>query len=267
MVTFICDLLSPSAIDFPIVTRPCFADLLKDVPDDRQENSVPNPAEIPVHATPPPGRLYFRAVCRSFSISKILAVCKPLAVRPQVFFTAAEIYTISSIFKFQPDFDVTSQVLINTRGFFGVHPKSAFLASAFVYIYSHITKDLVVKDLLLMLQADVNAKIPKFVKPHFKNCTNGDYGIQKPTTLTSNMGAFECENCDIWGAGGMTQVPETMRPLRTFTSHICSVRGHGNVNFTFVSPGCDDAFIEEFVGKTMWFFENPELAVGRLVLE
>jgi hypothetical protein len=51
MVTFICDLLSPSATDFPIVTRPCFADLLKDVPDGRQENSVPNPAEIPVHAS------------------------------------------------------------------------------------------------------------------------------------------------------------------------------------------------------------------------
>jgi hypothetical protein len=241
--------------------------MLASVPEAHKENLVENPVQVPVHAVPPPGKLFFKGFCRSFSMSKILAVCKPLGIRPQAFFTAAEIRTIANIFKLSPDFDVTSQVNINTRKFFGLHPKTPILASTLVYIYSHITRQLIVKDLLLTLQKQINESVTQYVKPHFKNFTNGDFGLQKATTLTSNMGMFESDNPDIWGAGGMYTIPEQMRPLRNFTSHVCTVGDQANIVFTFLSPGCDEEFIDDFIRRMMWFFENPALAIDKTVIE
>jgi hypothetical protein len=267
MCHFLCDLLSPTSFDFPVLSHPSFRDLLDGVPDDHQENLVSDPVQIPAHSLPPPGPLFFKGICRSFSISKVLAVCKPLGVRPQAFFTAAEIYTIANIFKLPPDFDVTSQVNINVRRFFELHPKTPFCASTLFYIYSHITPQLIVRDLLVHLQKQINESLPRFVKPHFKNFTNGDYGLQKAATLISNMGVFECENHDIWGTGGMYQIPETMRPTRTFSSHVCTIGDQANITLTFLSPGCDDQFILDFIAKMMWFFENPDVVVDRPVIE
>jgi hypothetical protein len=266
MCHFLCDLLSSTSSDFPMLTRPSFRDLLDAVPDDQQENLVSNPVQIPVNPSPSPGPLFFKGICRSFSISKVLAICRPLGVRPQVFFTAAEIYTIVNIFKMSPDFDVTSQVNINTRKFFDLHPKAPFCASTLIYIYSHVTHQLIIKDLLINLQKQIDEWLPRYVKPHFKNFTNGEYGLQKATTLVSNMGVFECENRDIWGAGGMCHIPEAMRPVRSFTSHVCTICDQANITFTFLSPGCEEQFIKDFIAKMMWFLENPEVVIDRPVI-
>jgi hypothetical protein len=267
MCHFMCDLLSSAARDFPLLTRPYFRELLEGVPDDHQVNLVSDPVQIPVNPSPSSAPLLFKGFCRCFSISKILRICKPLGIRPQAFFTAAEIYTIANLFKLSPDFDVTSQVNINTRRFFDLHPKTPFCASTLVYIYSHITGQLIVKDLLITLQQQINDYLPRYIKPHFKNFTRGDYGLQKPTTLVSNMGVFDSENLDIWGSGGMSDIPETMRPIRNFTSHICTICDQANVVFTFLSPGCDDQFITDFIGKMMWFLENPDAVLDRPVLD
>jgi hypothetical protein len=267
MCHFLCDLLSSNSSDFPILSRPSFSELLNGVPDARQENLVANPVQIPDNPNPPPGPVFFKGICQTFSIAKILKIIKPLKIRPQVFFTAAEIYTIVNIFKLSPDFDMTSQVNINTRRFFDLHPKTPFLASTLIYLYSHITRQLVIKDLLISLQKQIDDWIPRYVKPHFKNFANGNYGLQKATTLISNMGVFECDNHDIWGAGGMYNVPEVIRPRRTFTSHICTIGDQANVTFTFLSPGCDEQFIQAFIQKMMWFFENPEVVIDLPVVD
>jgi hypothetical protein len=267
MCHFLSDLFSSTSSDFPILTRPSFHDLLDGVPDDQQQNLVPNPVQIPINPSSSPGPLFFKGICRSFSVSNILAVFKPLGIRPQVFFTAAEIYTIVNIFKLSPEFDVTSQVNVNTRRFFDLHPKTPFCASATFYIYSHITHQLIIKDLLINLQKQIDESLPRYAKPHFKNSVNGNYGLQNAATLVSNMGVFECENRDIWGAGGMYHVLEAMRPLRTFTSHVCTIGDQANITFTFLSPGCEEQFIEDFIRKMMWFLENPEVVVHLPVFE
>lgn len=254
---------------------------------ERKYDLITIPPPLKENADPTSGELYYKGICINFDISKIIDVCHSIKVRPQAFFTVADIFSIcgtvneiSSIQNYPNDpskpFSIVSQISVNTRKQVHISPLSPACYAAPVYIMSNIDNDTNGRSLMLHVQQEINQKVEKFAVPHLKAYCEGKFPPVVNQSWASNVGIVESE-VPVWVQGGAYKIPDAARAARGFTSHVITTKSKVNQNsfpsekagcivMTFLSPTCDDEFVSAMTKRFKWFLDNPQKAIDVKIL-
>lgn len=246
------------------------------IPQPLKENMDPNTS----------GPLFNKGICFNFDISKIIEVCHSIKVRPQAFLTAADIFSIHGAvndisikqnFLNDPNkpFSIISQVSVNTRKLIHINPLSATCYAAPVFIMSNIDNEINGRSLMIHIQSEINEKVEKYSVPHLKAYCEGKFPPVANQSWASNVGIVESE-IPIYVQGGASQIPEAARNIRGFTSHAITTKSKikdafpsekaGNIVLTFMSPTCDDQFVDAMTRRFEWFLRHPSEALEVKIL-
>ncbi|OHT07778.1 hypothetical protein TRFO_23883 [Tritrichomonas foetus] len=233
-----------------------------------------NSSEFPQLVIPPPlpellaskEKLYYRGICVDFDVKSILSVCHELKIRPQAFFSAADVYAICKSIKQTSPFSIVNQISVNTRRFVNVNPLMPTCYAAPVYVASSVDSQTTAKDFMIHIQKEVEREVPKYCIDHLIGYTKGQFPPAESQSLISNVGIIESDY-PIWIQGGMTDIPEAARAKRGFTSHLATSKSKngafdaGCAVLTFLTPSCDQEFVDEMVNRISWFLKNPTEAL------
>lgn len=255
-------------------------------PDDfekeRKYDLITIPSPLKENMDPKAGNLYYKGICINFDINKIVDLCHSIKVRPQAFFTTAEIFSISGAVNeissndSNKPFSIISQISVNTRKQINISPLSPTCYAAPVFIMSNIDREINGRYLMCHIQNEINQKVEKFSVSHLKAYCEGKFPPVANQSWTSNVGIVESE-VPVWVQGGAYSIPEAARTIRGFTSHVITSKSKviqnsypsekaGCITMTFMSPTCDDKFINAMTKRYEWFLDNPSKAADVKIL-
>lgn len=237
------------------------------------EDLKPNP-EFPLLVLPPSQSesndpLKYSAVCLQYDVGLIKNVCHSLKVRPQSLFSVAEIFSIAGALKQTKPFTIINQVSVNTRRYLKLDPRVATCYASPTYVKSEISNETTCKSLMMHIQQSIDNTVEKYCIGNLSCFINGSLIPVKCQSMISNVGIVSSD-IPIWIQGGMNNIPESYRKLRSFTAHGATSHGangdKGCLVMTFLVPSCEPEFINNMRNSLKWFLEHPNEALERKII-
>jgi len=236
--------------------RPNVKEMLDSIEENVQQFSSTNTLAVPINPSPEDIHPRFNTHCYSYDISDLMSVCTSLNVKPQAVLSVAELWAILHTLDQKEATNVMSMVSVNNRKNLNLKETSPLCPTSVIFIENSLEVNTTVKELIVSMQKKLDVLVPQYSLGHFKAFSFGRLKPPGTTSSISNIGKLPTENNTIFVTGGAYFMPDTMKCLRNFTHHALTSGNKLNITLTYLSPGCDNAFVGSLVSHFDSFMSN-----------